>query len=119
MKKWLSYFLVSSVSVELDDSVLVIRYGESVFNIFSGIHARDRYIALPDARLTKTCMLAATERDEQLCQWSKVPAVRDALPREEHLLTLMVVAGAAGEDHGVKTYTDLVIGATVSAYQFG
>ena len=116
MKKWLSDFLVPGISVELGDGVLVIRYGESVFNIFSDIRARDRYIALLDAWLTKTCMLAATERDEQLCQWSKAPA---AHPREEHLLPLMVVAGAAGEDHGVKTYTDRVMGATLSAYQFG
>ena len=119
MKKWLSDFLVPGISVELGDGVLVIRYGESVFNIFSDIHARDRYIALLDARLTKTCLLTATERDEQLCQWSKAPAARDAHPREEHLLPLMVIAGAAGEDHGVKTYTDRVMGATVSAYQFG
>ena len=49
MKKWLSDFLVPGISVELDDGVLVIRYGESVFNIFSDLVARDRYIALLDA----------------------------------------------------------------------
>lgn len=49
MKKWLSDFLVSGVSVELEDGVLVIRYGESVFNIFSDLDARDNYIALLDA----------------------------------------------------------------------
>lgn len=49
MKKWLSDFLVSGVSIELDDGVLVIRYGESIFNNFSDLDARDRYIALLDA----------------------------------------------------------------------
>jgi len=33
MKKWLSDFLVSGISVELDDGVLVIRYGESIFKV--------------------------------------------------------------------------------------
>ena len=81
MKKWLSDFLVPGISVELGDGVLVIRYGESVFNIFSDIHARDRYIALLDGWLTKTCMLAATERDEQLCQWSKAPRAKNIFCR--------------------------------------
>ena len=72
-----------------------------------------------DAWLTETCKLDATEREMQLSQWSKAPTARDAHPREEHLLPLMVVAGAAGEDHGVKTYTGRVMGATVSAFQFG
>ena len=49
MKKWLSDFLVSGVSIELEDGVLVIRYGESIFNNFSDLDARDRYIALLDA----------------------------------------------------------------------
>ena len=46
-------------------------------------------------------------------------SVVEGTTREEHLLPLMVVAGTAGDDHGVKTYTDRVMGATVSAYQFG
>jgi len=72
-----------------------------------------------DAWLTKSCALPAAERDEQLRQWSKAPAAFDAHPREEHLLPLMVIAGAAGDDRGVRVFSDRAMGARVSAYQFG
>jgi aromatic ring-opening dioxygenase catalytic subunit (LigB family) len=38
---------------------------------------------------------------------------------EEHLLPLMVVAGAAGEDAGLKVFTDRVMETTLSAFRFG
>jgi len=72
-----------------------------------------------DSWLAESCALPATERDEQLRQWSNAPAALDAHPREEHLLPLMVIAGAAGEDLGTKVFSDRIMGATVSAYQFG
>jgi len=103
------------------EGVLILGSGMSYHNM-NKLMRQDNAILESDqfdAWLTKTCMLAATERDVQLCDWSKLPAARDAHPREEHLLPLMVVAGAAGEDHGVKAYTDRVMGAAVSAYQFG
>lgn len=49
MKTWLSNFSVSGISIELEDGVLIIRYGERIFDIFSDVVARDRYIALLDA----------------------------------------------------------------------
>ncbi len=67
MKKWLSDFLVSGISVELDDGVLVIRYGESVFNIFSDIDARDRYIALLDAVDNDSDVKAVLSLNEHGC----------------------------------------------------
>jgi aromatic ring-opening dioxygenase catalytic subunit (LigB family) len=58
-------------------------------------------------------------RDRKLVQWSNAPSARQAHPREEHLIPLMVAAGAAGADRGRKTFTDRVMGAMVSAFQFG
>jgi len=58
-------------------------------------------------------------RDEKLAHWSTAPAGRDAHPREEHLIPLMVAAGAAGGDVGQRTYSDRVMGSAISAYQFG
>ena len=42
-----------------------------------------------------------------------------AHPREEHLLPLMVVAGAAGADRGTSAYNGTVWGVRLSAYHFG
>lgn len=61
----------------------------------------------------------ATKRDEMLAAWDKAPGARDANPREEHLIPLHVVAGAAGDDRGFKTLEDHVMGAVESAFTFG
>jgi len=58
-------------------------------------------------------------RNEKLAHWSAAPAARDAHPREEHLIPLMVAAGAAGDDIGRRTYSDRVMGSAISAYRFG
>jgi len=58
-------------------------------------------------------------RNQKLANWADAPGGKDAHPREEHLLPLHVVAGAAGTDRGVKTLEDHVLGGIESAYQFG
>jgi aromatic ring-opening dioxygenase catalytic subunit (LigB family) len=59
------------------------------------------------------------ERDKLLADWTNAPDANDAHPREEHLIPLHVVAGAAGSDIGVKTLEDHVMGVVESAFQFG
>jgi aromatic ring-opening dioxygenase catalytic subunit (LigB family) len=59
------------------------------------------------------------ERIAALTAWDKAPSARDAHPREEHLLPLHVVVGAAGSDPGRRMLKDIVIGAVESAFQFG
>lgn len=72
-----------------------------------------------DAWLTKAVTAPDPERDEHLIHWTQAPHARLAHPREEHLLPLMVAAGAAGEDLGRRIFSDRVMGVVVSAYQFG
>ena len=72
-----------------------------------------------DQWLTDACEAPPSIRNKALCEWTVAPAARTAHPREEHLIPLMVVAGAAGEDEGKTIYKDQMLGATVSAFQFG
>lgn len=58
------------------------------------------------------------ERNERLVQWAQAPAARLAHPREEHLLPLMVVAGAAGNDRGRVAYNGTIVKLRLSAYEF-
>jgi aromatic ring-opening dioxygenase catalytic subunit (LigB family) len=51
--------------------------------------------------------------------WRNAPAARSAHPREEHLIPLMVAAGAAGEDGGSRIFHDRIMGAAISAFGFG
>ncbi|MGX0977419.1 conserved hypothetical protein [Roseovarius sp. EC-HK134] len=59
------------------------------------------------------------QRNRRLTHWSEAPGGREAHPREEHLMPLHVVAGAAGHDIGRKTLEDHVLGAVESAFRFG
>jgi aromatic ring-opening dioxygenase catalytic subunit (LigB family) len=61
------------------------------------------------------------ERRRQLVRWSTAPAARAAHPREDHLIPLMVAAGAAGDDVGTRIYhqDDFMGAITVSSYRFG
>jgi aromatic ring-opening dioxygenase catalytic subunit (LigB family) len=66
--------------------------------------------------LTKT---APESRAAALAAWDKAPSAREAHPREEHLLPLHVVVGAAAGDPGRRTLKDVVMGAVESAFRFG
>ncbi len=61
----------------------------------------------------------AEARDAELAAWAEAPSARESHPREEHLLPLMVAAGAAGSDLGKAVFRDVVMGMTVSAIRFG
>jgi len=58
------------------------------------------------------------ERNRRLTAWAQAPSARAAHPREEHLLPLMVVAGAAGLDRGTVGFTGTMGGKRISAFHF-
>ena len=90
-----------------DDDVLIVGSGMSYHNLpelmrgQSHIEASDRF----DAWLDETCRAPAVERERRLRDWLAAPAALDAHPRAEHLLPLMVAAGAAGNDAGNRVFT--------------
>ncbi len=103
-----------------DDGVLILGSGMSYHDVralMRGDSARDAQTF--DDWLTATVTAAPQQRDTALIQWQHAPAARAAHPREEHLLPLMVAAGAAGDDRGARRYSELIVGNRVSAYRFG
>jgi aromatic ring-opening dioxygenase catalytic subunit (LigB family) len=62
---------------------------------------------------------APDARSAAMSAWAKAPSAREAHPKEEHLLPLHVVVGAAGSDPGRRTLKDVVMGAVESAFRFG
>jgi aromatic ring-opening dioxygenase catalytic subunit (LigB family) len=58
-------------------------------------------------------------RADRLSQWSTAPAARQAHPREDHLIPLMVAAGAASDDAGQVVLRDVVWGISMASYRFG
>lgn len=72
-----------------------------------------------DGWLRATAALPAEDRDRELTAWTNAPSARRAHPREEHLLPLMVIAGAAGADRGELAYNGRILDLKLSAYHFG
>ena len=102
------------------EGVLIIGSGMSFHNMQvrdgSGMPLARQF----DAWLTDAVTDAdPARRDAALADWEAGPAARFAHPREEHLIPLMVAAGAAGADKGSLVYQDTVIGWAISGYRFG
>jgi aromatic ring-opening dioxygenase catalytic subunit (LigB family) len=60
----------------------------------------------------------AEARNRLLVDWEKAPAARLAHPQEDHLLPLMVAAGAAGPDRGDQVFVDHAMSVTMASYEF-
>lgn len=58
-------------------------------------------------------------RLDMLRLWEQSPAARFAHPQEDHLMPLMVVAGAAGHDAGERIVLDTVMSVVMASYRFG
>ncbi len=62
--------------------------------------------------------LEPAARDAALTAWDRAPEARACHPREEHLLPLMVAAGAAGASRGEVAFRSTIMGTLVSAIHF-
>lgn len=103
-----------------DEGVLIVGSGMSFHNMRMFGRPEGRAISETfDAWLRETALLPREPRDRRLIEWERAPAARLAHPREEHLLPLMVVAGAALEDAGAIAFSDMFMGAKISAIHYG
>lgn len=105
-----------------DEGVLIIGSGMSFHNMRG--YGDPRFGPVSDefdAWLQQAVEAAPLQRHEALAQWATAPSARLCHPAraEEHLLPLMVAAGAAGTDMGRKVFSDRVMETTLSAYAFG
>lgn len=103
-----------------DEGVLILGSGMSYHNMrgfFSGTaHAASVEF---DTWLKGAVTSIPEARDELLRHWVQAPRARDVHPREEHLLPLMVIAGAAGDDRGSITFNEDWMRVRISAVRFG
>ena len=101
------------------ENVLIVGSGMSYHNMRGFMDPRTRDVsAVFDDWLVAAIGQPRRERDEALVHWARGPSARQCHPREEHLLPLMVAAGAAGDDRGERVFRDEVMGAVVSAIRF-
>jgi aromatic ring-opening dioxygenase catalytic subunit (LigB family) len=102
-----------------DEGVLMVASGMSFHNLrgYFGAQTPARSRAF-DQWLTGAVELPAAERDRALRDWRSAPHAEFAHPREEHLIPLIVAAGAGGEAPGRRIFSDEPMGAAISAYRF-
>jgi aromatic ring-opening dioxygenase catalytic subunit (LigB family) len=102
-----------------DRGVLIVGSGMSYHNLaamFSG--GGGEAAAAFDAWLGDAVRDPQT-RDAKLKVWRSAPGGRESHPREEHLLPLMVAAGAADGDAAVRSFGESIAGKAISGFQFG
>jgi aromatic ring-opening dioxygenase catalytic subunit (LigB family) len=105
-----------------DEGVLIIGSGNSYHNLrdfFSPSPKAGGASAQFDKWLGETVEAAPAERERRLAHWHEAPGALESHPRSEHLLPLMVIAGAAENDPGHITYREQMFGKMFSGYQFG
>jgi aromatic ring-opening dioxygenase catalytic subunit (LigB family) len=106
-----------------DQGVLIVGSGFSFHDTRSIISGAGKAASATfDAWLDETLVRSTPDdRRRRLTEWDCAPAARAAHPREDHLIPLMVAAGAAGDDIGVRVYHESsFMGAiTASSYRFG
>jgi aromatic ring-opening dioxygenase catalytic subunit (LigB family) len=104
-----------------DEGVLIVGSGMSYHNM----HAFRTPSATQPSAIFDEWLTAALGLDDlearltRLTHWSEGPAARNAHPREEHLLPLMIAAGAGADAPGRRVFTDNVMKATISGFRFG
>ena len=99
------------------EGVLILGSGLSFHNLRGFFSSDPRLEA--DARAFDTWLGDAVTEPERLIHWRDAPGALACHPRAEHLLPLMVVAGAGLGAPGQRLYTGTVAGKTNSAFRFG
>ncbi len=103
-----------------DEGIFIVGSGMTFHNLRAFRDPRSRPVAEAfDAWLREAATLEEPARSAALANFRAAPAARLAHPREEHLLPLMVVAGAAIGDPGRVAYNGTVLGLRLSAYHYG
>lgn len=109
-----------ALAVLRDEGVLIIGSGLSFHNLRAFGPAGAVPSAAFDDWLHHAMQQEPALRAQSLTHWQNAPSARAAHPREDHLLPLMVAAGAAGEDAATRIYAEAFMGhIAVSSYRFG
>ncbi|MEH6387922.1 MULTISPECIES: class III extradiol ring-cleavage dioxygenase [Pseudomonas] len=111
-----------SLAALRDEGVLIVGSGMSFHNMPG--YGDPRFAAISaefDDWLSAAVESQPDQRDSLLAAWTQAPNARLCHPPggEEHLLPLLVAAGAASGSRGIKVYSEQVMQTSISAYRFG
>jgi aromatic ring-opening dioxygenase catalytic subunit (LigB family) len=103
-----------------DEGVFILGSGNTFHNMRTfgdarAVEGSEKF----DEWLRAAATASPRERDDLLAKWTEAPYARACHPREEHLLPLMFVAGAAGDDRGATTWSGTFMKMHISAFHYG
>lgn len=104
-----------------DEGVLIIGSGLTYHNM-RGFGRRESYEPSVQFEQYLNQVIADPDpqkRNQALVNWQQAPFARSVHPIEDHLIPLMVVAGAAGGSVGQRIFTDKVFEVAMASYRFG
>ena len=104
-----------------DENVLIIGSGQTYHNMSGFMDGRSAVDPAAEAFDQWLCdaMVDSVTRDHSLIDWALAPGARQAQPYEDHLLPLMVAAGAASGEPGHVAFQAQVLGKPISGFRFG
>ncbi len=103
------------------DGVLIIGSGQTYHTMrgFAAVGSQGDPMAYAFDTWLCLQMTNPVTRESALRQWEQAPGARYAQPHEDHLLPLMVVAGAASGEHGHVDFRGQALGKPLSGFRFG
>ncbi|HEX3848432.1 MAG TPA: class III extradiol ring-cleavage dioxygenase [Steroidobacteraceae bacterium] len=102
-----------------DQGVLIVGSGMSYHNLADMFSGRGREASEAFDEWLGRAVEDPAQRDRLLEGWHDAPGGAASHPREEHLIPLMVAAGAAEGDAGRRTFGEAIRGNRISGFQFG
>lgn len=104
-----------------EEGVLIVGSGMSYHNLRTFFSTDARVIREAEAfdQWLRTALNDANQREQKLISWRQAPGATAAHPTPEHLLPLMIAAGAARGETAAVTYHEPLLGKPISAFQFG
>ncbi|WP_404478464.1 DODA-type extradiol aromatic ring-opening family dioxygenase [Novosphingobium sp. BL-52-GroH] len=100
------------------ENVLILGSGNSFHNLSTFMNGQDAQSSAFDSWLTEAMLDPAT-RETALAEWDQAPGARASHPEPDHLLPLMVIAGAASGEPATVDFHGKLLGKTISGYRLG
>ena len=99
--------------------VLLVGSGMSYHNLAAMFSGGGTEAAVAFDAWLEEAVTDTEARERRLTAWRDAPGGRESHPRAEHLLPLMVAAGAAVGDRAIRDFSESIAGKPIAGFRFG